>query len=83
MGGAPINCPACPPKLSLLLRLFQDGGFFFIGGQQRTRRKVDQFGAMSFFFFFGAQQKTQRKVDNPKILAPPPERNFAPLKTVF
>ena len=34
-GGAPLNensaplkCPACPPKLPIPLRQFQDGGFF-------------------------------------------------------
>ena len=45
----PPNCPACLPKLPFALRQFQ-GDIFFFGNQQRTRRKVDQFGAMTFFF---------------------------------
>ena len=56
--GAPLNknfaphpnCPACPPKLLFSLRQFQDGGYFF-GNQERTRRKADQIGAMTFLFY--------------------------------
>ena len=50
---------------------------FFIGDQQRTRRKEDLFGAISSFFF-GEQQKTWRKLDQPKNFGPP-KTNFAPL----
>ena len=43
---APLKFPACPP---FPLRPLQESNFFF-GDQQKTRRKVHQFGAMTFFF---------------------------------
>ena len=66
-----------PPKLPLPLRHFQNGDFF-IGDQQRTQRKLDQVGAMTFRFLFFFWRSS-----NPKILVPPPERNFAPLRITF
>ena len=58
--------------------------FFIFGEQQKTRGKLDQFGAMTFFFvfLFGDQRKTQRKVDQPKNVGPP-KTTFAPFKTAF
>ena len=46
----PLNLPACPPKLPLPSRLFEKEALL-IGNQQRTRRKVDQYGPITFFFF--------------------------------
>ena len=45
----------------------------------KTRKKIDQFGAITFFL---DQQRTRRKVDQPKNFGPP-ERNFAPSRTTF
>ena len=48
------NCPAYPPKLSLPLRQFQVGVFFF-GNQPRPQRKVDHIGAMTILFWISTK----------------------------
>ena len=57
------------PQTPLSLRHFQDDGFF-IGDQQRTRRKLDRVGAMTFFF----------EINHPKNFGPSPQKHFAPLE---
>ena len=55
---------------------------FFIEDQQKTWRKVDQFGGMTFFFFED-QQKTRRRVDQPKNFGLLQKTNFAPFRAAF
>ena len=41
-----------------------------IGNQQETRRKVDQFGAITFFLFLRSTENSEKSRPTQKILAP-------------
>ena len=51
-----------------------------IGDLQKTRRKVDQFGAMTFLEGRGDQQKTRKRVDKPKNFGPLQKEILPPLE---
>ena len=53
---------------------------FFIENQQRTQRKVGQFGAMTLFFF-SLTQNSEKIRPTQKFC--PAEKSFAPLEQRF
>ena len=88
---APLNSSACPPKLPLPLRHFEDRGFFYWISTENLEKNRPSWRD-DLFFFFGDQQKMRRKCDQfgamtfffeinqPKNFGPPRKKFCPPIE---